>query len=236
MLVDAGLSGQGILSRFAAAGLSPERLQALVISHEHRDHTLGVGVLARRLKLPVYVTQRTHQALNGCLNGGEEVVYFNSGEPFRIGDLTLAPFSVPHDAADPVGFTIHYGSRKVALATDLGYVTHLVRERLRGADLILLESNYDPDLLQGGPYPWPLKKRVMSRQGHLSNKDAAALLKELVHPQLEHVILGHLSKTNNYRELVEAETQAALASVRSCSTSFTVVPQGEIGPVFSLGE
>lgn len=200
ILFDAGLSGIEIERRLASRGLDPDQIDAIVVSHEHSDHIQGVGVLSRRYQLPVHITQKTHGAAENFLGKIHMPVNFQCGNSFHIGSLAIHPFSISHDAVDPVGFTISSNGIRIGIATDLGIATTMVREHLKGCDLIVIEANHDSRMLSEGPYPWPLKQRVKSRAGHLSNDDAKALLAEVKQDRLKHVILAHLSETNNTQE------------------------------------
>jgi phosphoribosyl 1,2-cyclic phosphodiesterase len=202
VLVDAGLSGREIARRLQSSPAADGRLDALVVSHEHTDHVRGMGVLSRRHDVPVYLNQGTLEALPRQVGEFAGVVNFFTGTPFRIQDLVFQPFSVSHDARDPVGFVISHENSKLGVCTDLGVATKLVRERLRGCRALVLESNHDPEMLINGPYPWPLKQRIQSRHGHLCNSDTLDLLAELHHEGLRHVVLAHLSETNNRPERV----------------------------------
>lgn len=209
ILVDAGLSGVEIERRMQRRGLNPQHLQAIVVSHEHSDHLRGVGVLSRRYHLPVYISPLTLAAAPS-IGKVYHTQTFNCGHPFNINSLTLHPFSVSHDAADPAGFTIRAGPFKVGLATDLGLVTAIVQHRLQGCQALILEANHDPHMLLTGPYPWELKQRVRGRQGHLSNPETRTLLDTIKHPRLQHVILAHLSEHNNTADKALAEIAPAL--------------------------
>lgn len=200
LLVDAGLSGIDIQRRMEWAGLCPERLSAIVVSHEHSDHIRGVGVLSRRYKLPVYISPDTLKAAGSQMGRLHDIRPFHIGRSFAINNLALHPFATSHDAQDPAGFTISRNGQKVGIATDLGVATGMVRQHLKNCTLLVLEANHDPDMLVNGPYPWPLKQRIKSRNGHLSNKDSGHLLAEIQHDGLCHVILAHLSETNNTPE------------------------------------
>ena len=209
VLVDAGLSGVEIQRRMAVADLSPDSLSAIVVSHEHGDHIRGVGVLSRRYGLPVYISPHTHQASGAQLGKLHAIRHFEIGRSFSINALTLHPFATSHDAEDPAGFTIARNGRKVGIATDLGIATGMVKQHLRECALLVLEANHDPAMLINGPYPWPLKQRIKSRSGHLSNEDSGGLLAELKHDGLCHVVLAHLSETNNTpAKALEAVEQA----------------------------
>lgn len=215
MLVDAGLPGRQVEVRLRDAGLKPEAVAALVVTHEHRDHLSGVGVWARRYRVPVYMTAACLEAAPRVLGAdglkGVEVREFELGRAFPVADLEFLPVSTSHDTVDSVGFRISDGDRALGFATDLGFVSHLVRHSLRGAHLLYLESNHDEDLLMKGPYPWHLKQRIRSRHGHLSNEDAAQTLDELLHPGLRTVVLGHLSEINNEARFAYGTARRVLA-------------------------
>lgn len=210
ILVDAGLSGIEIQRRMQAADLSMADLNAIVVSHEHSDHVRGVGVLARRYGLPVHITADTEQAARGAIGHLPDINHFRIGRAFAIGDLTLRPFSTSHDARDPAGFTISTNGCKIGIATDLGIATGMVKQHLTGCALLVLEANHDPTMLIEGPYPWPLKQRIKSRSGHLSNEASGELLAELAHDTLRHVILAHLSETNNTPEKARETVEQTL--------------------------
>jgi phosphoribosyl 1,2-cyclic phosphodiesterase len=200
ILVDAGLSGIEIARRMEAAGLRMESLKAILVSHEHSDHARGVGVLARRHGLPVYITRETAAAAASQLGRIDDLMYFETGREFCIHGLAIHPFATSHDAHDPSGFTIAQNGHKIGIATDMGIATGMVKEHLKACSLLVLEANHDPTMLIEGPYPWPLKQRIKSRNGHLSNQDSRDLLAEIKHDGLCHVILAHLSETNNTPE------------------------------------
>jgi phosphoribosyl 1,2-cyclic phosphodiesterase len=298
ILVDAGLSCRELMRRMKAAGEEPEALDAILITHEHQDHVQGMAVTARRLGIPVYLTEPTHRAWvrwmtpkkrityaewleqrkasaqrsasedhekQGTGNrppGTEEgdlpathheagttprcsadladepdpeekaaveevlaeaarqpekdpaclpaVQYFRSGSGFRIGDIAVTPFTIPHDAIDPVGFVFEVEGVRIAIATDLGYMPSNVSVALRRADVLMLESNHDVDMLRDGPYPWSVKQRVMSRVGHLSNDAAAEFLARGYDGEAAFVVLAHLSENNNLPELARISAERAL--------------------------
>ncbi len=210
ILVDAGLSGIEIERRMKSKGLSPESLDAILVSHEHADHIRGVGILSRRFGLPVYMNRGTARAGAPYLGKIHDLKPFECGRGFEIDTLTVHPFSVSHDAADPSGFTIKQNGIKIGVATDLGIATAMVKAHLAGCALLILEANHDPDMLIRGPYPWPLKQRIRDRTGHLSNEDSAALLQGIRHDRLRHVILAHLSETNNTPQRALTTVQEAM--------------------------
>jgi phosphoribosyl 1,2-cyclic phosphodiesterase len=216
VLVDVGLPAREVLGRLTAAGLSPDRIEAVVVTHEHRDHISGVGVWARRFRLPVFAARSTWEAADRLLPAGAlrgvDIEYFDSGCPFEAGSLGFEPIPTSHDAAGSFGFRVSSGRDSLGFATDLGFASPVVRERLRDVRILYLESNHDEERLALGPYPWHLKQRIRSGQGHLSNAESAALLGELVHGGLETVILGHLSETNNTPRIAFAAAWTALAA------------------------
>ena len=213
LLVDAGVSGVRIEREMRALGLEPDTLNAILVTHEHIDHIKGIGVLSRRYDLPVYASEGTWRGILksdvGTL-GIKNVRAFTPDRDFFLGDLSIMPFSTPHDANQPVGFTFESGGAKLSIATDLGSVRESWFRHLDGSDSILLESNYDYGMLTGGSYPYELKRRIMGAHGHLSNEDAAFVATELTKGGTRQIILGHLSKENNYPDLARLTTEDAL--------------------------
>ncbi len=199
ILIDAGLSGRQIERRLAAIDIPPDSVSALFITHEHRDHTQGMGVYARRQRIPIYITRATARSCATLLRGDEEIRFYRAGEPVDLADLRIEPFLTSHDAIDPVAVTIRQRSTglKVGIATDLGTPTVSVRHALRGSHLLILEANHDDVMLREGPYPWSVKSRIAGRHGHLSNRAAAELGCELMHPELAGIVLAHLSQECN---------------------------------------
>ena len=272
LVVDAGLSCREIVKRMRYAGEDPEKVDGLLITHEHQDHIQGVSVLARRFRIPTYFTGATHAAWKRILtprktmgyaawleerkrraaiadstfgNAAEDaeelsaagavstlvasaeqpslleeefstalpaLEFFSAGKSFTIGDIAVTPFTIPHDAADPVGFVFEAEGMRIAVATDLGYMPPNVQERLQRADLLILESNHDVEMLRDGPYPWSVKQRVLSRVGHLSNDAAAEYLSGVYDGHARWVILAHLSESNNLPELARLSAERALQS------------------------
>jgi phosphoribosyl 1,2-cyclic phosphodiesterase len=211
ILVDCGLSRRETFARLAAIGEDPRALDAILISHEHSDHVCGLPVLAKTLKIPVYLTRLSAPRIdwNGCEPNLET---FQAGSVFSIGDIGVTTFTIPHDAADPVAFCFDVCGRRVGIATDLGYVPESIKWHLRSTDFLLLESNYDIEMLKVGPYPWSVKQRVMGRMGHLSNDVACQFIREDMSGQTRTLVLGHLSEQNNYPELVRLTASQALES------------------------
>ncbi len=231
ILIDAGLSGIEIERRMQSKGLCPEDLDAIVVSHEHTDHIQGVGVLSRRFNLPVYISPGTKKAAASHLGDVCDFKSFECGTTFQIENLTIHPFSVSHDAQDPAGFTIFQNGTKVGITTDLGIATAMVKEHLKGCSLLILEANHDLAMLIDGPYPWPVKQRIRSRAGHLSNEASKNLLKEIQHERLQHVVLAHLSETNNTPQKALDEVGRALIHP---NTKLDVATQDECGALIHL--
>lgn len=199
VLLDAGISALQLRRRLEAFGHDPATLDAVILTHEHSDHVRGLEVLLKRHPLPVWASGGTWSALDVRSDGGGEL---RSGRELRIGSLRLLPVATSHDAREPVAVVVDDGHRRVALCTDTGIMTSLLEQRLAGADLLLLEANHDPDLLRHGPYPWPLKQRIASRLGHLSNHQAAESLARIGCADVRAVVGLHLSAENNTAELV----------------------------------
>lgn len=203
ILVDAGFSGKDLARRMAAVDVEPDSITAMVITHDHGDHTRGMGIFARRYGTPIHLTPRTRAACRNLLRGTETVVEYDSARPFHLGPLSVQPFLTVHDAADPVAVTVtdtRTGS-KLGVATDLGRPTAPVRHALAESHLLVLEANHDNQRLWEGPYPWSVKQRIASSHGHLSNRVAADLARELYHDGLAGVILAHLSDSCNEPEM-----------------------------------
>jgi phosphoribosyl 1,2-cyclic phosphodiesterase len=202
LLIDAGLSGRQIRQRLATIARTPESVQGILITHEHSDHISGLSTLAADSQLPVYCNRLTRQAIEAQLHIRIDARLFATGDSFAIGDVTIDTFPVPHDAYDPVGFLVRTASGNIGFLTDLGHATKLVVERIRPANVLLLEANHDLKMLREHPRrPWSLKQRIMSRHGHLSNDDAAALLEQIMSAELRQLYLGHLSRECNKPEL-----------------------------------
>ena len=231
ILIDAGLSGIEIRRRLERRKLAAETLDAIVVSHEHIDHIKGVGVLARKFDLPVYMTPQTAAAAAPVMGKVTSTVHFSCGRAFQINELVIHPFSTSHDATDAAGFTISANGAKMGIATDLGIATRMVREHLKGSSLVIVEANHDLTMLEQGPYPWPVKQRIKSRMGHLSNVDSRDLIGEILHSNLKHVILGHLSDTNNTPETALRDVGPVLSGCRAC---LSVAVQDQCGELIDI--
>jgi phosphoribosyl 1,2-cyclic phosphodiesterase len=217
ILVDAGISCRETVKRMRAAGDDPRTLSAILITHEHSDHIYGLAVLARKFQVPVFMTGATHQVWARSLRDdtGEmpqlaRLEVFSAGRRFNVGDVEITPFTIPHDAADPVGLTFRSEGIKVGIATDLGYMPANVCDHLRGCDVLVIESNHDLEMLRVGPYPWSVKQRVGSPTGHLSNEKLAKFLCTEYDGNASYIVLAHLSEQNNHPELARETAAKAL--------------------------
>jgi len=222
ILVDAGLSCRETFRRMRACGLDPQSLDAVLISHEHSDHVAGLPVLARKLRIPVYMTPQTRSAWKRQLaahrvelKGDFRSETFDPGRSLQIGDIAISSFTIPHDAVDPVGFCFRADGVKIAIVTDLGYMPASVRQHIRGCDLLMIESNHDLEMLRLGPYPWSVKQRVMSRMGHLSNSALADFFSGEYDGDAAVLVLAHLSEQNNHPELARSCAEQALGNRRT---------------------
>ena len=231
LLVDAGLSGVEIERRLKAHDLDPRDIDAMIVSHEHADHIRGVGILSRRFNLPVYLSEKTGREAGQIIGKVNDVRSFTCGQPFNLNTLVIHPFATTHDAEDSAGFTISCNGQKIGIATDLGIATTMVKQHLKGCDLLILEANHDPEMLMNGPYPWPLKQRIKGRTGHLSNQASGELLSELKHDRLQHVILAHLSETNNTPGKALEEVEPAL---KGCRARIHVASQDLCGEMLKI--
>jgi phosphoribosyl 1,2-cyclic phosphodiesterase len=234
ILVDAGLSAKELVNRLQQSRIKADQLDAVVISHEHTDHVRGLGTLSRRFGLPVYLTRGTLDHLPPEIGQLPDVRLFQPGNPFAIGDLRIKPFAISHDAQDPAGFVVEHEAHRLGVCTDLGIVTQLVRTRLQGCHALVLEANHDPQLLLNGPYPLPLKQRIRSRHGHLSNAECFELLESIHHRDLQIVLFAHLSEVNNQPELVLKSSREVLNGSRWVDVTLEVGRQQEISKEFTL--
>jgi phosphoribosyl 1,2-cyclic phosphodiesterase len=212
LLVDAGFSGRDLERRLAAVEVDPSTVTALLVTHDHSDHTRGMGVAARRWGLPLYLTERTLAVCRSLLDGSEQVRAYSSDREVEIGGLVVTPFLTVHDAVDPVAVTVteRATGEKLGIATDLGRATATVRHALQHCDVLILESNHDEILLRESPYPWSVKARIGGSHGHLSNRAAAELVRELQHEGLCAVVLAHLSEQANAPSLAHEVVGEAL--------------------------
>lgn len=234
ILIDNGFSLKQLKARMAMLGESVADLSAVFITHEHADHVCGAGVLARAMNIPIYMTAGTRESLP--LNAGviPNVVTFEAGDTILVRDLEVNSFSVPHDAADPVSFTVSCNGSKIGFATDFGKPSQLIKTRLAGSHALVLESNYCPDMLRAGHYPPQVQQRIRSRTGHLSNRDMSSLLDGLWHDALRTVVLIHISENNNRPELAHAMAAQALRGRNN--VQLFVAAQDAPSPVFRVNQ
>jgi phosphoribosyl 1,2-cyclic phosphodiesterase len=217
-------------------GLAVESIQAVCLTHEHDDHTSGVAVMQRKFPWSFYANAGTAEAVEKTGKAtGVPWKIFTTGSTFSIGDLVIEPFSVPHDSYDPVGFVVGSGGCKVGIVTDMGLATNVIRERLRPCRVLVLESNHDEKLLKDSKRPWSLKQRIAGRQGHLSNLQAAGLVREIAGPGLKAVFLAHLSRDCNRPELAEAAVRQSLLEAGYANVSVSAMYPDRPGPVVEVG-
>lgn len=223
LLVDAGVSGSRVKQELEAIGVDPAALDGILVTHEHADHIKGIGILSRKYDLPVFATPGTWRGMGDKL-GAIAPKNIRTIEPevdFYIGSLNITPFPIPHDALQPVGYAFRLAGARFAIATDVGSIRDSWLKYVAGADAVLLESNYEPTMLMAGPYPVALKTRIMGRKGHLSNQDAGEVALELYRAGARQIILGHLSRENNFPALAQQATEYAL-------TACGVLPQEDV--------
>lgn len=211
ILIDAGFSAKRLSDKLLDVGIIPDSLSAILVTHEHTDHVQALPVFTKKWGTPVYITRHTHASLS---SQPEHIrwCFFESGCSFAIGDVIVTSFPIPHDAADPVGFRFDYFGACYGHLSDAGNITETIRSHLEGVHALFIESNHDMDLLQNDTRrPWPVKQRICSHHGHLSNEQACTLVNELLHDKLEHIILGHLSRDCNTPEIAMKTMKEALA-------------------------
>jgi phosphoribosyl 1,2-cyclic phosphodiesterase len=217
LLVDAGFGKKETLRRLAAAGRCVDRLDGIVISHEHSDHIGSLAQVLGQWRATVYLNEATHTEVKRILPETshkrlDRIEHIRAGQRFVVGDIEISPFAIPHDAVDPLGFTFRANGTKVAIVTDLGYLPELVKVHLRDSDCLMLESNHDLEMLKVGPYPWHIKQRVMSRTGHLSNHTVSEFLADAegFDARARFVVLAHLSENNNNPDVARISAEEAL--------------------------
>lgn len=242
LLIDAGLSARQIRRRLAPLARAPETLDGILksldgilITHEHSDHIAGLAGLAARLDVPVYCNRLTREAIEAQLQIQINAHVFSTGDSFAVADVTVDTFAVPHDACDPVGFLLRTPAGNIGFLTDLGHATKLVVERIRAANVLLLEANHDLKMLQDDPRrPWSLKQRILSRFGHLSNDGAADVAQEILWPGLRQIFLGHLSRDCNRPELARGVVARRLEGIGGASVCVELTSQHIPTATFTL--
>jgi phosphoribosyl 1,2-cyclic phosphodiesterase len=212
LLVDAGMSGKQLEKLFAEVQVDPKELDGLLVTHEHSDHIKGIGVFARRYNLPIYANEKTWNAMDGLIGKipTEQKFTFDMGTVKTFGDLDVESFGVSHDAAEPMFYVFHHEGKKVALVTDLGYVSERIKGTIKDADSFIFESNHDVSMLQMGHYPWSIKRRILSDVGHVCNEDAGLALAEVIGDKTKRIYLAHLSKDNNMKDLARMTVSQTL--------------------------
>jgi len=212
ILIDVGLSGKKIVEALASIDEKLSEISAILISHEHSDHIKGAGIVSRKFNIPIYANEKTWEAMENLI-GPVDIknrMYFNTGEEFEIGEVGIKTFPIPHDACEPVGFNFFAGNKKLTIATDIGHINKELLCSFKMSDLLLLESNHDIEMLMVGRYPWHLKKRILGDRGHLSNEMAGKVAAYMAEKGTRNLLLGHLSKENNFPELAYQTVYNAL--------------------------
>ncbi len=230
ILIDAGMSARQTKERLSQLGVDISEISAIIITHEHTDHVLGLRILAGKMGIPVLANSDTARAIASDLGGLVKFKIFTTGEPFEFEDMEVHPFSVQHDAVDPVGLTVRTSGLKLGFCTDLGFATTLVESHLRMCDYLYLEANHEPDLVYLSKRPPIYKQRVLGRSGHLSNEACGQLLRQVYHTGLKHVHLAHLSSECNRPDLA-VRIVRSLLDPEGAHVPVTVAPQATIGHV-----
>ena len=214
ILIDAGLSGKQIQSKLSEINMDPKKLSAILISHEHSDHIQGAGILSRRFNIPIYANEGTWRGMESKLGkvACDNIRLFETTQSFNVGSIQIKPYSISHDANEPVGFCLESQGFKISIATDLGYMTEEITTEIKDSNLVVLESNHDVEMLKAGSYPYYLKRRILSNEGHLSNDAAGYAIVDLVKNNVKNILLAHLSKENNFPELAMATVKNILES------------------------
>jgi phosphoribosyl 1,2-cyclic phosphodiesterase len=234
LLIDAGVSARQITRRLETAGVTPDQIDGVLITHEHSDHVRGLEVLCKKTPLPLYCNRPTQAAISGKTDHDWRLI--QTGAAFAIGDITIESFPVPHDAMEPIGYVLHHDNASLGFVTDLGHATRLVYERVRNVHTLVIETNHDEKLLQNDPHrPWPIKQRIMSRHGHLSNDAAAHVAGELLEHSLHRVVLGHLSRDCNTPDLALQTMRTHLAERGAPDIALHCATPDEPSPKFAVG-
>ncbi len=238
ILVDCGTSGKKVCEGLSAIGKDITDIDAILVTHEHSDHIQSLGLISKKYDIPVYANFETWQAMQTQaqkINTSNQKTFENDND-FEVGNLLIHPFSTPHDAANPCGFNIYSGKKKLSIATDLGHMDNIILENLKGSSFILLESNYDPEILRVSKYPYILKQRIAGPNGHLSNSTAGKTIGHLIPNDLQTVMLGHLSKENNFPELAYQTVVEELMSqnIDTNEISLSVAKRNEPSQIIEL--
>ena len=235
LLIDCGFSARQMKQRLATIDRIPDRLDGILITHEHSDHIKGLKNLAVKLGIPIYCNRLTSEEINYSQPASYNFRLFETGQSFEIGSVGVETFSVPHDANDTVGFMLHTPAGRIGILTDLGHASRLVTDRTRDANVLFLETNHDVEMLRNCPHrPWHLKQRIMGRHGHLSNKSAAEFTETILHDDLNQIFCAHLSRECNSPELVRAELETVLQRNSIADTQLTITKQDAPSPTFLM--
>lgn len=211
-LIDAGITGKKLKERLCMIGRSPENIKSIFVTHEHRDHVAGVGVLARKYQIPVYANANTWKAMKSIVGDISSNLCFEfpTGSKYGFGEVEIESYAVSHDACEPMFFVVRSKGKKIAILTDTGYVSEKMKETVKNADLLILECNHDIELLRVGGYPWHLQQRILSDFGHMSNEDAARVMCDIIGKNTQRIYMAHLSNDNNYQELARTTVEEIL--------------------------
>jgi phosphoribosyl 1,2-cyclic phosphodiesterase len=234
LLIDAGFSGRQTRQRLATIGRAPEGIAGILVTHEHTDHINGLVGLCSKLNIPIYCNRLTREAIEFQLQSKFDCRVFSTGGSFEVGDILVETFSIPHDASDPVGFMLRTPGGQVGFLTDLGHATKLALQRVRDANVLVLETNHDLKMLQESGRPWSLKQRIAGRHGHLSNEDAADAAQEIMSAELRHLYLGHLSRECNRPELAHRVMHERLQKIGAHHVKIELTAQHAPCPTLCL--
>lgn len=212
LLVDAGLSGKQLDRLFSEVNVNPEKLSGILVTHEHSDHIKGLGIIARKYNLPIYANDKTWKAMEGSIGklSIDQKFHFNMEEVKTFGDIDVESFGVSHDAAEPMFYTFRHNGKKVALVTDLGYVSERIKKTVEDADAYIFEANHDVEMLRMGRYPWSVKRRILGDSGHVSNEDSGLALSDIISHRTKRIYLAHLSQDNNMKDLARMSVDQVL--------------------------
>jgi len=235
VLIDCGISAKRIRECLLSLERTPERLDGILITHEHSDHIGGLRVFAAKLNIPVYCNRHTASEIQRIHGTKFDFRIIETGRGFQLGDMTVDTFSIPHDAIDPIGFLLHTPTAQIGFLTDIGHGTRLIADRVKEAEVLLLETNHDVEMLNNDPRrSWAIKQRIMSRHGHLSNEAAAALLEQIAHNDLRHVFCAHLSADCNTPELAKTEITQKLAQIGLPEVKVHTTSQSSSSPTLEI--
>jgi len=234
ILVDAGVSGKKIVDALASINIAVENISAILVTHEHSDHTQSISTLSKKYNIPVYANKKTWEAMKDKKEkiSKDNICYFNNNKSFKLSDITILPFDIPHDAANPCGFTISDFNSKISIATDIGHMTTSIIDNIKNSNFLLLEANYEPDVLKCSSYPFHLKERIASPIGHLSNIEAGKTINYLSDFGVKNIMLGHLSNENNFPELAY---KSVLEQIENKDLNLSVANRFSPSKFFNVG-